>query len=441
MECLRYQRYLLVRRNKLGFILSCLLAFMSFTSPLEAGQENSITLDDAISLALKQNPELTATRKSLDIARGELLQARIYPFNPELSIGSGFGKGRTFENEESRSTSSVQIDLSQTVELKGQWSLRIRRSMANREQVDWSIRDMERRVIGIVTQSFNDMLISEERLRFADEIIVLNQELLRISKELLDAGAVPRLDLLRAEVELRRAVNQQTVELRRLEATERDLSLLLGLPQGSDIDVTGPLLYSPREIDLNSLMRLAFESRQDLKGAEAGVRVAEAELAIVQAERIFPEMNASLRYEEDREVDSRDRRGVIEISIPLPFINRRQGEMASASAERERQMATVDLVRARIEKEVRQAFDRFILSRKIVETFSQRILPGLEENLKLIREGYEMGENRITDVLLVQKEFIETRLSYIDAVADLNTAVADLEGAVGSRLIETEQRP
>lgn len=389
----------------------CFFTLLSLAHALGA-QERPLTLKEAIDLALKNNPELAVERRSLDVAQGALLQARIYPFNPELSVEPGFGGGKTFENGGSRFTRGVQINLSQTVEIKGQRGLRIREATANLNQVDWSIRDAERRVLAQVARAFNAVLLAQERLKFAGEIVALNRELLRIAQELFSAGAVPRLDALRAEVELRRAVNQQTAEARQLDAFRKELALLLGQPPGFVVQVVGPLLYTPRETKLDRLKALAFESRPDLKAAEAGVRVAEAELALVRAEQVFPALNVAARYEEDREVDSQDRRFILSLSIPLPLINRRQGELVSAAAERDRQVTTVDLIRAQIEKEVRQAFDRFTASQEIVEAFVQKILPQQEENFKLVREGYELGQFRLTDVLVAQREFTEGRLGY-----------------------------
>lgn len=434
----------MARYQKVGPTLWCLLALLAFASPLKAGEERPLTLDEAIALALEKNPQLLVERKALDVAQGELLRSRIYPFNPELHIEPGFGGGRELENGrkgEARFTRHLNVTLSQTVELKGQRGLRIQRAAANLDQVDWSVRDAERRVLAGVARAFNAVLIAQERLKFAGEIVALNQQLLRIAKELFEAGAVPRLDVLRAEVELRRAVNQQTAEARQLETTKKELALLLGQPPGFVIQVVGPLLYSPRETDLDRLRTLAFESRPDLKAAEAGVRVAEAELALVRAERVFPAMNASVSYAEDREADSQDRHVVFSLSIPLPLINRKQGELLIASSERDRQAAAVDLIRARIEKEVPQAFNRFTSSQEIVEGFVKQILPQQEENFKLVREGYELGQFRLTDVLVAQREFTEGRLGYLGAVLEFNAAVADLEEAVGARLIETERRP
>ncbi|MFN3476361.1 MAG: TolC family protein [Candidatus Methylomirabilales bacterium] len=420
--------------------MGCLLALLAFVSPLRAEQERPLTLNEAITLALKQNPELRVERKASEVAQGELLQARIYPFNPELQVEPGFGRGRAFENGGGRFTRGVAINLSQTVEIKGQRGLRIRRAMAGLDQVTWSIQDAERRVLARVARAFNEVLLAQERLKFAGEIVALNQELLRIAKELFEAGAVPRLDVLRAEVELRRAMNQQTAQVRELQAARKELALLLGQPPGFALQAVGPLFYSSLETNLDRLRSLALTLRPDLKVAEAGARVMEAELALVRAERVFPAINISASYEEDREADSRDRRVILGLSIPLPLINRKQGELLISSAERERRAATVDLIRARIEKEVRQAFDRFTLQQQIVEAFVQKILPEQEENFKLIREGYELGQFRLTDVLVAQREFTEGRLEYLSAVLEFNEALADLEEAVGTRLIEAERR-
>lgn len=76
-----------------------------------------------------------------------------------------------------------------------------------------------------------------------------------------------------------------------------------------------------------------------------------------------------------------------------------------------------------------------------MEQFTKQILPQQEENFKLVREGYELGQFRLTDVLVAQREFTEGWLGYLDAVSEFNAVLADLEEAVGTRLIETEQRP
>ena len=149
----------------------------------------------------------------------------------------------------------------------------------------------------------------------------------------------------------------------------------------------------------------------------------------------------SVGYSNDLAIDGRDQRVLFGVAIPLPLFNRRQGEIETALGKRSRQTATVAFVVARIDKEVAQAYERFVASRRIVEEFVKRIVPQQEENFHLLREGYEAGQFRLTDVLLGQREFIEGRLRYLDATSQYNSFVAELERAVGAPLLKVGRMP
>ena len=51
-----------------------------------AGDTLILNLAEVQSLALTENPALLADRQETQIARGQLRQARIYNFNPELNL-------------------------------------------------------------------------------------------------------------------------------------------------------------------------------------------------------------------------------------------------------------------------------------------------------------------------------------------------------------------
>ncbi len=77
------------------------------------------------------------------------------------------------------------------------------------------------------------------------------------------------------------------------------------------------------------------------------------------------------------------------------------------------------------------AFEQFQSSQQIVEQYVQRILPEQEQNFRLLREGYTLGQFGLTDVLLGQRELIGVRFDYLKAIGDFNTAVVELRRAVG----------
>lgn len=417
--------------------ISALLGSVDFAR----GAEGPLSLGEAVALALSNSPELAVERREIDVAKGELTKARVYPLNPELEVNPAYGSGKPRDFGKTVGTNAFDVTVSQTLQIKGQWGLRIEKAAADLDRTGWTVGDAERRIRAEVSRAFTDVLIAQERVKFFGEIVALNQELFNISQQLFEAGAVPRLDALRAEVELRRALNDRTAEERSLLAARKELNLLMGRPSDFVPQTVGLLLFSPGEIDLTRLKRTAMESRPDLKATRAGLQVAERELAIARAERFFPEVAFSVGYSNDLAIDGRDQRVLFGVAIPLPLFNRRQGEIETALGGRSRLTAAVTFVGARIDKEVAQAYERFVASQRIVEEFVKRIVPQQEENFRLLREGYEAGQFRLTDVLLVQREFIEGRLRYLDAASQYNLIAVELERAVGAPLLEAGHTP
>jgi cobalt-zinc-cadmium efflux system outer membrane protein len=193
------------------------------------------------------------------------------------------------------------------------------------------------------------------------------------------------------------------------------------------------LLLPAPGVDPDEGRRQALDRRPDLKAAGAAVEAAQAEVDLVRAERLLPELRLGARYEEAHEFDAVTRRGLLTVSVPLPLFNRRDGDLARARAELAREQARVELVRRRIETEVSVAVQQVTASRRIVDRYVRDILPQQERNFRLLREAYEIGEIRITEVFVGQRDFIQTREAYLDAVSALNAATAELYRALNAR--------
>ena len=225
--------------------------------------------------------------------------------------------------------------------------------------------------------------------------------------------------------------HRRVAEERRMATALKNLNLRLGRTPDDPVRAEGPLLFLEPVGTRAELLQEALELRPDLKASEAGLQAVRYRVTLVQAERLFPEIELALRYEDDRDFDARDRRVMLDLTIPLPLFNRRQGEAEVALAEQIRQEARIALIRAQIETEVATAFEQFQSSQQIVEEFVQQILPQHEQNFGLLREGYTLGQFDLTDVLLAQRELIDVRFAYLEAIGEFNTAAVDLRRAVG----------
>ena len=305
-----------------------------------------ITLEQALSQALDRNPSLSVERREIDIAKGMRRQAGIYPFNPEIEAGGGAGQARGRDNtDDLRGTDTKSVGISQTIWLKGQRGLRVRGAEAGVRRAQSLVQDAERQVVADTLKAYSDLLVSQERVNVAREILGVVRQLQDAAQKLFEGGAVPQLDVFRSAVEVRKAENRLVVEERSVAVAQRELALLIGraVEQPLHAVASSPVLAQPQG-DIDALRNEAFARRPDLYAALAAVRVGQAEVDLVEAERFFPELRVGLKYEEAREFDAVHQRGLLTLSVPLPLFNRRDGDLDRARAEVARQEAQVELV-------------------------------------------------------------------------------------------------
>ncbi len=398
-----------------------------------AAAARPITLAEAIEQALSRNRDLTVTRRDVDVSRGKLTQAGRYPFNPDLSVEGDGGRGVGREEPVRRSIGGGKIGLSQVVEIRGQRGLRVRGAEADLSRAQWAVRETEREVIADVTRTFSDLMVGQERVELAREAQTLAAALRDTARQLVDAGDVAELDLLRADVEVRRATNRVTVEETSAATVARHLALLVGAPPEPMLRAAGPLLLDRVPGPLEGLLSEARTNRPDLKAADAAIESTRASLRLIQAERFVPALTFSASYSEGLDFDARTRLAIFAVSVPLPLWNRRDGDVKAAEAEVAKREAERERVLAVIDKEITTAYRQFVGAQRVVDEYVRQILPAQEQNVKLVEQAYRLGQLRLTEALLAQRDFIETRSAYLEAVGSYNTARAELQKAVGVR--------
>ena len=82
-------------------------------------------------------------------------------------------------------------------------------------------------------------------------------------------------------------------------------------------------------------------------------------------------------------------------------------------------------------REVMAAFLSLTAAQKNLQFYEGDLLKLLNENLKLMRTAYELGEAELLEVVIVQNEYIKARFAYLDALAASRKALTDLDAAVG----------
>jgi cobalt-zinc-cadmium efflux system outer membrane protein len=125
----------------------------------------TITLSDAVSLALLNNPELKAFSLEVRVLEAQTLQAGLLP-NPEIDTElenfMGSGEFDAFDSVE------TTIQLSQLIELGGKRSKRKRVSSLERDLAEWDYLTKRADVLTEVTKAFIEVLAAQEHLSLSE---------------------------------------------------------------------------------------------------------------------------------------------------------------------------------------------------------------------------------------------------------------------------------
>jgi cobalt-zinc-cadmium efflux system outer membrane protein len=386
-----------------------------------------LTLRQLLDLAARNHPELAAARARADAARGQLLQAGLYP-NPVVTPGIE-------ELGNKGGPAGIPgVNISQEIVTAGKLRLAQAAAAYGVEAADWQATTRWFEIATRVRVAYYDLLSAQEEVSANRAAIGMAQDALDTIRKLEQGGLSARPDVLRAQVEL----NQNRLRLSRsqlrVEAAGRLLASAVGLatlPAGPLPDgLNAPVPLYEYETVLNSIL----VSSSEVQAAQAEVRQAEQLLYRARAERV-PNVRFTVRpgYSDP----DKSALVLVEAGAELPLFNRNQGNITAAAATLARLAAEAQAVELRLTERLASAFQRYTSARQSVELHEKSILPDAKEALRLVRLGYVRGDARYnyTAVLEAQRTLVQAQLSHVQSRGELWRAVSEIEGLLQSDVV------
>jgi cobalt-zinc-cadmium efflux system outer membrane protein len=417
-----------------------------------------LTVDEAVQVALLNNPRVWAAFQRIGMARADVVQSGLLT-NPTVGISFRFPDGGGL----------ADFELSLAQNIADLWMIPARKRAAERD-LDRAVLDTAREAASLAFDTkvaYVNAVASERVLGIAHDNLALVNELLKIAEARQQAGAVGALDVnlirglvLKAEVELRTA---------RLEAAsaKRTLATLLGLSGPADEIMLNDALPVPQQMPLDAarLLEIAADARLDLRAARHAVLAAQAR---VEAEYAKVFQNVEVGFELERnarraqpgrnvvadtarasiangtltapDIESRgqrqlDRSQEIEailgpsLSLTLPIFDQNRAQIAKARYAYQESTALLEALERTIAQETREALDRATTAWGVAQLYETDVLPQARTTLELSEAAYRAGSAPILTVIDAQRSLLEIQRSYVAALQSATTALVDLERA------------
>jgi cobalt-zinc-cadmium efflux system outer membrane protein len=391
----------------------------------------TISLDDAIQMALRHNHNLLALRTTIQQSEAEETTANLRP-NPVLLSDWQFlpiFQPSQFSSDYLDNTAQFDLGVSYLFERgkKRQHRLRAARDLTavTRSQVA----DNERTLAFSVSTLFINVELAESTLQLALQDLKSFQNTVEIGQARYNAGDIGEGDLLKIKLQmLQFQTDVSAAQLARVQGLS-DLRQLLGYESiAPDYDVAGAFDYQPVKGNVEDFQAKALQSRPDLRAAQQGVTAADSQRALQQAigkRDVTAEINYThIGYLNDVSLFGQ---------MQMPIFDRNQGEIARAGFAITQAQEQERFANGQVLTDVRDAFENLRTNDQVVGLYRSGYLDQAQQSRDISEYAYRHGAASLLDFLDAERSYRSIQLAYRQALASYLLALEQLRQAVGTR--------
>ncbi len=388
--------------------------------PLPA--DDGFTLDQAVAIALKNNPRVLSALKEAEASLGRRLQLEAIP-DPEIVFndeGLGLGRRRDPGGEK-----EISFGIQQSLEFPGKRALR---SQVGKYGERIALLEIERAklIVGTaVKRAYYKTVLSSKTVSSLEGTLALLDRFIEIAAARYQAGAVPYLDVLRARVERARAENELLEARNELRGDRTRLNLLMGRRGDDPLELLTGLSFAPPAGDLRAVQEAALRTRPSLKIAELKLERAKAGL-VLSRKNLLPDFSVGLFSPSLR---TNAWGFEVGITVPLYWWKKQKGEAIEAAAEKDIEFVSRDSAERRLLARIEEAYSNVTTSAEQVRIFKEKLLGEIESELELSLTSYGLGKTEALDLLDISRTYRITQLEYLKALYLYLVSAAELEAA------------
>lgn len=399
---------------------------------LPLGACASLSLDQAVDMALNQNTEIRIAAKGEDKAKADLAAAQGadgVTVTATSSVSISGGAEKQFLNSNANTLTATM-----PVYTGGKNELTIENTEdAYRSSQFNTVRTRENIKLSTI-KAYYDVLEAQQTIAVDKESVDNYAAHLENVEQLYSAGSKAKVEVLRAEVQLSDA--RQTL-IKAQNAYEIDLSTLkniIRLDREEPLELTTDFSYATFSSDLSACLAKAKENRKDLRQAELAVEEAEKAIKIAKA-GFLPSVNltASVGWDDRVLPDDKHYNYTAGVTANWNVFDNQVTKATVKGAEATRDEAELTLLKKAddIDLEVRQAYLNMREAEKRFVSTGDAVKQA-KEDYYIANAKYKAGEGLMLDIIDAQLALSTAQLNYISAQYDYVRYKAEVENVIGS---------
>jgi outer membrane protein TolC len=390
-----------------------------------------MTLPEIEAAALENNRELRTVRERLELARAGVAPALAVD-DPSFSYRAW---GTPLFAPWNVNQTQHMFMFNQTFPAAGKRQLRYE---AANQGVDIAAAEVEARKLEIgarVRATFYELLRNQDELRLHDEQIALARQAVAAARIKYTVGRVPQQDVLKAQIAVTRLADHLVMFIQDGDLARSRLNTLMGRDPSTPLEISGQYAVPSSLPDVASLQQTALENRPELKAIQAAIRQLETTVRLTE-KNYKPDISIGAGYML-MPSGSMNRNGYMaELSFNLPWLNRSKHdpEVREAQLQVNVQRAELESRKAMVFQEIQEAVIRAKSAARLVEIYRDTLRPQAQATLKAASAAYQTDQTDLLNLIDGQNTALDVEYSYYRALAEFESRVAELEGAIGSAI-------
>jgi len=420
-------------------LLACMLAGTAFG---HSGAPTTITLDEAIQMALQHNHNMLAARTTILQSEADEKTANLRP-NPSLfadweylPLGSPAKQNPDVYGGQStadylHNNTEGDIGLSYLIERGKKRQHRVQAAKDITAQTKSLVTDNERTLTFNVASLFVNVQLAKSTLELAEKDLKSFQQTVDLGELRYNKGAISEDDYLKIKLQLLQfETDYQQAQLAKVQALS-DLRQLLGYESvAPDYDVAGAFDYEPLKGNLEDFQLKAMQNRPDLRAAQQGVTAARSQYE-VQKTIGKPDVTVQANYSHVNAINA----ATIYASIPLPIFNRNQGNIEHTRIAITQAQEQEKAANGQVLTDVHDAYEGLRASDHVIQLYRSGYLDVAQKDRDISEYAYKRGAASLLDFLDAERSYRATQLAYRQALASYLLALEQMREAVGVRAL------
>jgi cobalt-zinc-cadmium efflux system outer membrane protein len=383
--------------------------------------EDGLTPDEAVAIALWNNPDFRVQLTDLGFARADLLEAGMLR-NPVLSLLFPVGPKQ------------LEATLRFPVEVLWERPRRVAAASVALNRVAASLEQHGLNLVAEVKVAVIELGLAADRARLVHSAAAQAEQIRDIARARLRAGDISDLEARSADIDAARARHDADRATFEVELRSNTLRSRLGLAlHPGALTLAAAPDASGACADRPGLLDHALASRPDVRAAEIAVEGAAARMGWEKS-RVLT-VTAVLDVNGPKATQGHEVGPGVDLGLPL--FDRNQAGRARAAMELQRTALSYVAARQRVATEVTDGLTQLSQARSTLGSWQQSVVLPLEEQVSAAERAFAAGDTSYLFVLEMTRRLTDARVRAREVQADVARAAARLERAIG-RSCETK---